>query len=315
MFNAFLHETFQSSVPGEEEQQITLLQEIVGAIILGLLAIFHKVVKFYDPFGRSGKGTVADIITGLVPHSFITAVSPFDWDNEYYRAMLIGARFNPVGELPESKSIPAAIFKSVTGRDYLTARNPGGRPVTFKNQAAHLFMTNYLINTKDHSEAFFTRWLIIEFPNSRLRSGLPIDTGLAKRIIKKEIPGIAYWALKGAMRLLANGKFSESIVHDRLMAKWRHSTNSLEEFINDCCELVSQDEYVRRAEFYRDYKKWCDENGRKPFAKGKVLDMIARSIGLGITHTKLDGNEIFRGVKMKDGSPKFPQQYTEVPKC
>ena len=69
--------------------------------MLGLLAIFHKVVKFYDPFGRAGKGTVADIITGLVPLSFITAVSPFDWDNEYYRAMLIGARFNPVGELPE----------------------------------------------------------------------------------------------------------------------------------------------------------------------------------------------------------------------
>jgi phage/plasmid-associated DNA primase len=214
--------------------------------------------------------------------------------------MLIGARFNPVGELPESKSIPAAIFKSVTGRDYLTARNPGGRPVTFKNQAAHLFMTNYLINTKDHSEAFFTRWLIIEFPNSRLRSGLPIDTGLAERIIKNELPGIAYWAMEGAMRLLAKGKFSESIVHDRLMAKWRHSTNSLEEFINDCCELVSHDEYVRRAEFYRDYKEWSDENGRKPFAKGKVLDMIARSIGLGITHTKLDGNEIFRGIKMKE---------------
>ena len=130
---------------------------------------------------------------------------------------------------------------------------------------------------------------------------MPIDTGLAERIIKNELPGIAYWAMEGAMRLLANGKFSESIVHDRLMAKWRHSTNSLEEFIHDCCEF-SSDEYIFRAEFYRKYKEWCDENGRRPFAKGKVLDMIARSIGMGITHTKLDGNEIFRGIKMKKGS-------------
>ena len=34
IFNAFLHETFQSSILGEEEQQIFLVQEIAGAIML-----------------------------------------------------------------------------------------------------------------------------------------------------------------------------------------------------------------------------------------------------------------------------------------
>ena len=45
---------------------------------------------------------------------------------------------------------------------------------------------------------------------------------------------------------------------------------------------------------------WCGENGRRPFSKGKVLELLAHNIGLGITHTTLDGNEIFRGVKVKD---------------
>jgi len=37
MFNAFLHETFASETVGEEEQQITLVQEIAGAILLALM--------------------------------------------------------------------------------------------------------------------------------------------------------------------------------------------------------------------------------------------------------------------------------------
>ncbi|MBV5330822.1 MAG: hypothetical protein JZU65_24850, partial [Chlorobium sp.] len=301
MFDAFLHETFQSSVPGEEEQQLALLQEIVGAIILGIMVRYQKAVQFYDPYGRAGKGTLERMIMELVPSSFVSAVSPFKWDNESYLASLAGSRFNTVGELPDSKPIPAAPFKTVTGGDLLTGRHPTHRPFTFKNEAAHLFMSNHLIVTNDHSEAFFTRWLIVEFPNSRLRTGLPIDPGLAERIIKHELPGIAHWALDGAKRLMANGSFAKSIVHDRLMEKWRRNTSSLEEFIHEDCERGSEFK-IRRSDFYAAYKTWCKENGRLPFAKGKVKELLAHNIGLGVSHASLDGHEIFRGIKMK-GTP------------
>lgn len=301
LLDEFLHETFKSDVPGEEEQQLMLLQEVVGAIMLGLMAKHQKAVQFYDPYGRAGKGTFERMIKELVPSSFISAVSPFKWDNEYYLASLAGSRLNTVGELPDSKPIPAAAFKTVTGGDLLTGRHPTHRPFTFKNEAAHLFMSNHLIVTNDHSEAFFTRWLIIEFPNSRLRTGLPIDPGLADRIIQNELPGIAHWALEGAMRLMANGSFSKSMAHDRLMAKWRRTTNSVEEFIHEECELGSEFN-EKRSKFYEVYKLWCSENGRRHFAKGKVKEMLAHNIGLGIEHGSRDGYELFRGVKLKDTS-------------
>jgi putative DNA primase/helicase len=319
LFDKFLHETFQTSVEGEEEQQLTLVQEIVGSIMLGIMARHQKAVLFYDPYGRAGKGTLERIIRELVPSSFRTAVNPFRWENEYYLASLIGSRFNTVGELPDSKPIPAAAFKTVTGGDLLTGRHPTHRPFTFINEAAHLFMSNHLIHTKDHTEAFFTRWLIVEFPNSRLHKKLQIDPDLPEKIIKNELPGIAFWALTGGMRLMENGSFSDSIVHDRLMEKWRYSTNSLEEFIHECCDLDAS-ENVRRADFYRDYRNWCDENGRKAFAKGKVKDLLSSNIGLRITHTVLDGYEIFRGVKMKEQhtpngiNPDFINQYDRAEK-
>ena len=298
LFNQFLHDTFQSTLPEEESQQVMLVQELAGAIMTGCMHKFHKAALFYDAFGRSGKGTLERILRKLVPSSFVTAVSPFNWDKEYYLASLVGARLNVVGELPDSKAIPAAAFKTVTGGDLLTGRHPNLRPISFKNEAAHLFMSNHFITTSDHSEAFFTRWLLVEFPNSRLRLGLPLDTGLADRIIQKEIAGIAHWALIGAKRLLTQGAFSPSIVHVRLMEQWRRTTNSLDEFIHECCERGS--EYSeRRSELYQQYKSWCGENGRRPFAKGKIKELLAYNIGLGVSLTVLDGYEIFRGIQMK----------------
>lgn len=159
-------------------------------------------------------------------------------------------------------------------------------------------MSNHLITTKDQSEAFFARWKIIVFPNSRLRLGLPLDKDLAQRIIDNELPGIAYWALEGAARLLRNGKLSESTAHDRLMAQWRRSTNTLEEFIHECCKLTVDGNY-RRSDFYVAYTEWCSDNGRKPFSKGRVKELLEHNLGMGIRLVEINGHETFRGVVKK----------------
>lgn len=298
LFNKFLHETFDSSNEGEEVQQITLLQEIVGAIMLGVLYKFQIAILFYEPFGRAGKGTMERQIRQLVPKEFVSAISPFKWHQDYHVATLAGKRFNVVGELPESEPIPASAFKSVIGGDLVTGRHPNHRPITFLNEAAHLFMSNHLITTKDQSEAFFARWQIVEFPNSRLRAGLPLDENLAQRIINNELAGIAYWALQGAARLLHNGKLSQSNAHDRLMAKWRRCTNTLEEFIHEACDLFAHSHY-RRSEFYIAYTLWCTENGRKPFSKGRVKELLEHNIGMGIRLVEFNGHETFRGIYKK----------------
>ncbi|MBL8439862.1 MAG: hypothetical protein JNK96_01440 [Betaproteobacteria bacterium] len=300
MFAKFLHETFKAAPEhaGEEQQQLTLLQEIAGGIMLGITHKYQTAVLFYEPFGRAGKGTIERLLRGLVPEDFVSAVTPFKWNQDYHVAMLAGKRLNVVGELSDITPIPASDFKTVIGGDLITGRHPTERPITFTNEATHLFMSNHMITTKDQSEAFFARWKIVEFPNSRLRSGLPLDENLAQRIIDNELPGIAYWALEGAARLLRNGKFSASAAHDRLMAKWRRSTNSLEEFIYECCELLPSGTY-KRSDFYIDYSSWCPDNGRRAFSKGRVKELLEHNVGMGIRLVELDGYETFRGIRQK----------------
>lgn len=276
LFEQFLDQTFESSVSGAKEEQIDLLQEVMGSIMLGTMARYEKVVLFKGP-GRAGKGTLMKIIEKLLPEEVCSAVSPFKWDSEYYLANLAGRRLNVVGELPDDEPIPASQFKTVTGRDRLTGRHPTHRPFTFRNQAAHVFNTNHYVYTKDHTEAFYSRWLLLEFANSRIGREAEQQTDLAERIVEKELPGIMAWALQGAKRLEERGFYPTTRTQRRMMAEWRHRTSTLIEFILDSetCVLGDRRKYrVRRAAFYKAYVEWCKESNRRPMGKMRLYDEL-----------------------------------------
>jgi putative DNA primase/helicase len=204
--------------------------------------------------------------------------------------------------LEQERPIPAAVFKMITGGDTLSGRHPTGRPQKVLSEAAHIFMSNHFILTRDQSEAFFARWEIIEFPNSLKRTQVAPDPNLARRIIEAELPGIAHWALEGAIRLLQQPGFTSSKAHDRLMEEWRRRSNSLLEFIHDNCEF-DPGFAIRRSAFYAAYKSWCQETHRTPFSKTRVLEMLKNNLTLGISHRETMGHETFYGLRLKAFDP------------
>ncbi len=307
LFEKFLDDTFAGD-PNNEQRE--LLQEIFGAIVLGLMARYEKVVLLKGP-GRSGKGTIMKIIEQLVPADVRSAVSPYNWDGEYYLANLAGKRLNVVGELPDDDPIPASAFKSVTGRDTLTGRHPGHRPFTFRNAAAHVFNSNHFIYTKDHSEAFYSRWVLMEFRNTLIGKEEKQITTLAQDIIDNELPQILSWALKGAKRLEDRKRFPTTAVQRKLLGQWRHRTSTLMEFLmdRDTCALGSTDAFfTRRSDFYRNYSEWCRLSNRRPMGKIKLYDELD-AIGplLGVTAGIKDGYDVVRGVSFDSAA------WVEVP--
>lgn len=303
MFEAFLDQTFKGD---EDNEQRDLLQEIIGATMLGLMARYEKVVLLKG-YGRSGKGTILKIIEAILPGEFCTAVTPFKWDNEYYLANLAGKRLNVVGELPDDEPIPAAEFKTVTGRDRLTGRQPGQKPFNFRNEATHIFNSNYFVYTKDHSEAFYSRWLMLEFRNSLIDRESDQQVNLAELIIEAELPAITAWALQGAKRLEDRGRFPITKTHLRLMAQWRHRTSTLIEFILDkefCALGDPRTHSVRRSTFYQEYVRWCKESNRRPMGKLRIYDELDSHgvVQLGVRKgSDSESHDVLKGVRMSNG--------------
>lgn len=306
LFDRYLADTFASEDPQVQAEQIAQLQEVMGAVVFGLMARHEKVALFYGP-GRAGKGTALKIIEELVPKEWHAASSPFRWDQEYYLADLAGKRLNVVGELPEEEPIPAAHFKTVTGRDLLTGRYPSGKPFTFRNEAAHIFNTNHFVNTRDHSDAFFSRWLIVGFPNSRLGKGDgAIEADLAERIVQSELGAVLAWAMEGAQRLQKRRRFLVTTMHTKLLGKWRRRTDSVLEFLHDSerVELainvaagVAVEVFKwKRSCLYDEYVSWCYDAGRKPMGKHKVFEALeapaAMVLGLKVVRDPVEREQV-----------------------
>lgn len=301
LYDQFLHQTFKTSREGEEQAQVRLVHEFAGAMMLCIAYRYQKAMVWTEPYGRAGKGTLQRILGNLVPEELTCAISPMQWGrgHESHVATLAGKRLNVVGELPENALIPAAEFKSILGLDAVTGRLLYGQPFSFENRAAHLFMSNHPIRTSEHSEAFYARWMMVEFPNSLLLSGKKVDPTLAERIIDSELPGIAFKALQGAVRLLQQECYSESKAHDRLLEGWRTSVNSLKEFIQEECDLGGNKLSVHRTAFYETYREWCKKNGRTAYASGRVRDMLSLDLKLGVKLAQLDGYGVYRCIRLK----------------
>ncbi len=213
----------------DRDAQIAMLQEVAGGALLGLLATLQLVVLLLG-VTRAGKGVFARVLEALFPHDAVCSVSPDRWGHEYHRAALAGKKLNLAGEVDESRPIPGADFKSISGFDLVGARNPNHAAFTFRNSAAHVFSGNTFPEARDRDEAFYGRWLIIEFPNSFAGRE---DVDLPRRLIDDCLPAILAWALLGAERLARRGRFDPPARHHELLNRWRVEHSSVLTFLRD----------------------------------------------------------------------------------
>jgi P4 family phage/plasmid primase-like protien len=298
MFFRFLHD----SLHGEDmEEQVILLQEVAGGVIAGVMRKMHKVV-FLKGGGRNGKGVYLDIVSGLVPKAYISAITPFQWDREYYLAGLAGKLLNIVGELDGSKPIPAEAFKTVTGGDLLSGREVYGKVFEFYNEAAHLFSGNHFIKNLAHSQGFYDRWIMINFPHKISASDRIIDLG--KIIVTAELPQILGWALQGAQRLIINNRFSTGKVHTKLMASWRNIADNVTAFLNDPTEIkIDPNQNINSLFLFVKYKLWCGNTGYKPLGRNNFYDRIENTTidGVKLKQVTVHGAKCFKGIRIADG--------------
>lgn len=256
-FIQFIEDTFQ-----DDEQQITLLQEIVGALVTGTARKLQKAFLFYGS-GANGKSVVLDICNGLFSEDLKCSIKPDELSSEYYKAQIAGKALNIVGELDKSNPIKAD-FKDIVGCDTpVTARLPYKEPFSFTPFCGHLFACNGFPQTRDHSYGFYRRWVLFDFrhtvpENKRIPS-------LGKIILKEELPGILAWALDGAQRLIENGfVLADSVAHEALMDQWKNTQDSVSAFLaDDEWICINPNRESPRQDTYAHYRDYCYESNVK----------------------------------------------------
>jgi len=238
----------------------------------GLLKEYRleKAIMFVGD-GRNGKSKTIELLkrlfgienccsiplASLVPSSFSIAE-------------LFGKLFNLAGDLSSSDLKDTGMFKSLTGRDIISAQRKFLRDLVFTNYAKMIFACNDLPRVYDHSQGFWERWVLLEFPyrfvdqetydngtEEEKKSWKIRDTEIIEKIsTPEELSGLLNKAIDGLHLILKNNKFSYSVGTKEIKDKWIRKSDSFMAFCLDNLE-ESYDSKVSKRKIRKLFAKYC----------------------------------------------------------
>ena len=243
----------------ESHKHQMLYQEMCGCVVAGITGYSY----WLTGNGDNGKSTLLDLAAELVAKSLRCSISPKLLSDpnvsQYYVAQLHGKRLNIDADIPESDILDSSEWKkSVTG-DYITGRNPAGQPFQFRPNLIHLFSANALPSTRDHSDGFWRRSIVIP-----MTTPIPVEMqvkGIAQQIGSEERAGLFAWAVAGARRYLANNKQHTlpQASHDE-KNNWKRDADQILVFA-EMFEADPEGPGIPSNELHRTYQDWARKAG------------------------------------------------------
>jgi len=256
-----------------EKGDIKLIQEMFGYCLLRDYPIAKAFMLLGS--GANGKSTLLTLLEEFLGTDNIATPSLQQLlDNRFARIDLFGKLANIHADLSSETLENTGVFKMLTGGDRIRGEKKYQDAIEFKNHAKLIYSANELPKTTDRTEAFFRRWLVIDFPHKFSEGDKKTDTDLPYSLIDEdEMSGLLNWSLDGLERVIEQEGFSQTKGRKEIKQKWVMQTDSLRAFLDTCCE-VKENAWTTKKDFYDLYQKFCDENNVYTTKKGQVTKRL-----------------------------------------
>ncbi|AZL15906.1 DNA primase family protein [Rickettsiales endosymbiont of Stachyamoeba lipophora] len=286
----FLEEIFAYD-PDKEIKKILIL-EMMGYMLL-------KDCRFEKFFilvgeGGNGKSVLLNIIKSLLGADNISSVKLSQLADKFLTAELHGKLANIVTEIAEGEQLPDEAIKTITSGERMIAQRKYQEPFEFEPYATPVFSTNHLPHSRDHSDAIDRRAIILPFNRKFKRE--EIDTVLPKKL-EQEKAGIFNLILNALEGLLSRGHFSIPPSSDELIREWKHATDQILQFLEQCCTLGEGK--VSSKELYQRYQSWAEDNGHKmPYSHQKLTIRLKKFNVMPVKGEQ--GKRLLQGIKLNN---------------
>jgi putative DNA primase/helicase len=295
--------TFLDELWGDDEESQKALAEWFGYV----LSSDTSQQKMYLLVGpkRSGKGTIARVLTGLLgPHN-TAAPTLAALTQNFGLQPLIGKPLAVVSDARlgsrANNEIAVERLLSISGEDTLTIDRKYRDPWTGRLPTRFMILTNELPKFSDSSGALASRFVMSILTRSFYGEENPRLTAE----LLEEASGIFNWALEGLDRLRERGYFL-------IPESAREAQHHLEDlaspvgaFVRDMCEVGPAYE-VDKDVLWEAWKDWCSEEGRDRPGTKAVFARDLRAAVPGLTPVRPREGEnrthSFRGLQLRQQS-------------
>lgn len=283
MIDKFLREVLS------KEEDINIFYELAGFALLDDYR-YEKAFMLHGD-GRNGKGKTIELLKRLFGIDSCCSIPLSSLKTEDFDVSeLFGKRLNLAGDIGSTDLKETSMFKSLTGRDLVSAKRKFLKNIHFQNNAKFVFACNELPMVYDLTKGFWDRWILLDFPYTFVtqedydkaedKSKLKIrDNDIIDKIsTPDELSGLLNQALLGLNRLLENKKFSNTRGSEEVKSTWIRKSNS---FIAFCWDLI-RDEYdgrISKKSLRKKYAEYCKEHKIPPKSEFVVKKVLQESYG------------------------------------
>lgn len=211
-------------------EKLLALQEAICVTIFGMGPRFQRAI-LCEGAAKSGKSQLLEIVKHLVPAEARTTCPPHTWSEQFSPVMMHNKILNICGELPENKMIEGQSFKGIVSGEEIQMQYKMGQLFTASTQATHWFASNHLPQTRDTSEGFNRRWLILRFNYPVQPAKRILDYG--EIIAMEEREGIAAWAVEAMSRLMIQNEYTLPATHKQRVEEMSNANNSVRFFATE----------------------------------------------------------------------------------
>lgn len=278
----------------KNDDDIKIIQELFGFCLVKDYT-YEKAFMFYGANGRNGKSKLLNILKYFIGEENISGIDLQEFSKDNFAiGNLRNKLVNIASDINNDDLTETGTFKKLTGRDEIHANRKNLSRVQFVNYAKMIFAANELPRINTNSDAFWQRWVIIEFPyqflpqkeidalekegkdtsNVSLQDPLIIDN----LTTPEEMTGLLNWSIEGLQRLIKNKDFSNKETTREINLSWLRKSNSISAFIADFIE-EDVDSFIPKNEFKKRYLTYCRSNNIKVLGDKAIKNTLAADTG------------------------------------
>lgn len=221
--------------------------------------------------GRNGKSQFLKVVERFVGAKNRATTSldrltdrPFETYKLYRKLVAI------MGETDFGRLSRSEIIKRLSGGDSIDYERKGKDGFTDYSYATLLIASNSLPSTADNTDAFYRRWMIIDFPNTFPEGKPIIDT-----IPEEEYRSLARKVTELLPQLLERGQFTGQGTIEERKERYIEASNPLELFIREHCEQGEEEtHFLKYGTLWVAYRQYLKQRKRLTVKRKEFKEML-----------------------------------------